>query len=1717
MAPTDYTDFDPNGKDRKTIEPCVITRTKIYTDLYDDDLWFTFKDDFGDWTTDNLCKATVPVLGKLRDVLRTNGIYVPKGGHAGRVLANTLTLPEPHEWTKSEVVEHIQLKGTFNSPFIQLKFAATIKRINDAANVTIQNNAQFVQEDTPSPPSTNLHGMVTRMRASAGGLQDMIPHAETAPPTPTPPAPQAPLVQVATPTQTATWQGTGYVPAIRDQERMYSQVGQFAPLYVNSIAQLRKVYTTDSTKYGDNEDSFDLAHNIFLDLCRQMGLHTAEARNQAFSVMLKGLALDYYYTWKDQWERMGIDPAVAVKNHFENDEHLRKVQTDWDAINLYTVIVKYPEKSTTECLEMMFRDIQKLYHKLRPELRNEVIWHAKLISATRTHPACHAATGNPASTIPGLMQSLRGSVSQFEDTKRAAQQHFAGTYNTDPYDVPRTNMTERRFFNNNLRYQPQNRSRFTRKPSRHFRGPRNDKKTCYICKKPGHLSYNHSDEEREAHKREWNKNRSGSYQQFMAEIEGWEYDPESIEELASSGAYFEDDSSDDEPPRTKDSITSKDSANKNAPLQTTSTHFASAFFTTDEKPKGELGKLITTELANRATMHCVKALATKEAQDGDNIENDVEETIDTSTYVSASRYSEETWRGILIDTGAADFSTAGYSQFLAYRKAVKGAVMDTSTVNSVGIKFGSGDPVRSKGSVDVDTPIGRVRFHILETMTPFLLSIKDLDRLNVYYDNTKDLLIGPKENMTTQVIRRFGHPFLIWQETYELCLMESLDENPCFLTETELRRLHRRFGHPSTDRFYRVIERAGHDADREAIEHIRKFCHHCQIHGKSPGRFRFTLQDDIHFNHSIIVDIMYIDGKPVLHIIDEATRFNAARWLPNISSSATWDALRAAWIDTYLGPPDLIATDAGKNFVSKEFSQLATSIGTTVKSVPIEAHWSIGMVERYHAVLRRAYTIISDELPDLHPDMALQMAVKSVNDTAGPNGLVPTLLVFGAYPRLTQNDAPAISVEQRATALKKATAEVRKLYAQRQVRDALNTRNGPSTIVIHSLPLNSNVLVFREGNTGYAGKWEGPYKLLEVNNETCTVALPSGPTQFRSTVVKPYYAEDMPPEDIATTLDHDNAPEPPTQGNALLPPSTVKIPSQRPQRNRQPSARYRDDDFEAYINNKEITQPRADFDEVLEQTRFTDSRKQEVDGLLERGVFHFVHENEVPKGERIFNSRFVDEMKNSGTDKAFEKSRLVVQAYNDEGKDFILTESPTIQRCSQRLILCLTACMVTHSLWLRDVVQAYIQSQTYLNRDIFVRPPLELAILLSPGTLLKVVKPLYGIPESGNHWFNTYHSHHTEKLQMETSTYDPCLLHCTNSSNGFGVVGMQTDDTLILADEAFANREEKEIKAARIQCKPRERLSPTNPLKFNGGLISETAQGILLNQERTCRLIQIVQEQHANTTSSRGKIRKNVSPKEQYVSQRALGAYIASLTQPEAAFDYAFAAQSTDPQKEDIKLLNRRLQWQIDNPSRGLKFVKLDINSIKLYAFVDAAFANNKDLSSQIGFVIVLADASNNANIVHWSSVKCKRITRSVLASELYAMVNGFDFAASIKATITQILHLENPLPLVICTDSKSLYDCLVKLGTTQEKRLMIDLMCLRQSYERQEITEVKWIDGNSNPADAMTKNKACNALQILVDTNKLHITVDGWVERSTTTPQNRAIKANSVAFANPQ
>jgi hypothetical protein len=130
-----------------------------------------------------------------------------------------------------------------------------------------------------------------------------------------------------------------------------------------------------------------------------------------------------------------------------------------------------------------------------------------------------------------------------------------------------------------------------------------------------------------------------------------------------------------------------------------------------------------------------------------------------------------------------------------------------------------------------------------------------------------------------------------------------------------------------------------------------------------------------------------------------------------------------------------------------------------VKEVLVEAHNSVGKVERYYALLRRAYQILFDELAEqqIDKETLLQMAVKACNDSTGPNGLVPTLLVFGAYPRMSDMDSLTPSIVKRAEAIRLAMREVRSMHAKRQVADALAMRNGLNTLLTLSLPLDSEV------------------------------------------------------------------------------------------------------------------------------------------------------------------------------------------------------------------------------------------------------------------------------------------------------------------------------------------------------------------------------------------------------------------------------------------------------------------------------------------------------------------------------------------------------------------------------------------------------------------------------------------------------------------------------------
>ena len=130
---------------------------------------------------------------------------------------------------------------------------------------------------------------------------------------------------------------------------------------------------------------------------------------------------------------------------------------------------------------------------------------------------------------------------------------------------------------------------------------------------------------------------------------------------------------------------------------------------------------------------------------------------------------------------------------------------------------------------------------------------------------------------------------------------------------------------------------------------------------------------------------------------------------------------------------------------------------------------------------------------------------------------MPTLLVFGTYPRLVDSSPPSPSIAARSIAIRKAMAEVRKEKAKQQIGEALGMRNGPNTMETLGLPLQAEVKVWRE-NIG----WKGPYILLGRDGETCTVDINGKATNFRTVIVKPYHRDESTEAPIDTNTNEED-------------------------------------------------------------------------------------------------------------------------------------------------------------------------------------------------------------------------------------------------------------------------------------------------------------------------------------------------------------------------------------------------------------------------------------------------------------------------------------------------------------------------------------------------------------------------------------------------------------------
>lgn len=129
------------------------------------------------------------------------------------------------------------------------------------------------------------------------------------------------------------------------------------------------------------------------------------------------------------------------------------------------------------------------------------------------------------------------------------------------------------------------------------------------------------------------------------------------------------------------------------------------------------------------------------------------------------------------------------------------------------------------------------------------------------------------------------------------------------------------------------------------------------------------------------------------------------------------------------------------------------------------------------------------------------------------------------------------------------------------------------------------------------------------------------------------------------------------------------------------------------------------------------------------------------------------------------------------------------------------------------------------------------------------------------------------------------------------------------------------------------------------------------------------------------------------------------------------------------------------------------------------------------------------------------------MGGELYAFVEGYDYAFLLRHDLAKTLGVW--LPLVMIMDSVSLFYLLNHtFAVSSEKRLMIDIVALRASYGHNNITGTRWIQSGHNVADAITKPGLCASLEACLESCLLCLNVAQSVVRSPFMPAESSAQA---------
>jgi hypothetical protein len=1059
-------------------------------------------------------------------------------------------------------------------------------------------------------------------------------------------------------------------------------------------------------------------------------------------------------------------------------------------------------------------------------------------------------------------------------------------------------------------------------------------------------------------------------------------------------------------------------------------------------------------------------------------------------------------------------------------------------------KFGGGERLRSQGTFSIPAVLAGKQImlttDVVQSDIPLLLSKAAMKKAGVKLDLENDTAIIFGVDMILNETTS-GHYCVPIDRDMSVCAVEldgKLEPQERYKT---LLKLHRQFAHPPTGRFKALLQDAGiwKEEFQTTVEGIYEKCEVCKLYKRTPSRPVVAMPMASRFNQRVCMDLKKWRDRWILHFFDMWSRFSVSVFIQRKRPSEVIDKIMTCWVGAAFGVMEGIVSDNGGEFSSDEMREVCSILNVEKITTAADSPFQNGLCERNHAVVDNMLLKMEEQCPGTPIDVLLCWANMAKNSLQMCHGFSSYQLVFGKNPNL-----PNIMTEQPPAHEGSSTSEmlVRHLNSLHAARKAFIESETDERIrrALRN-KIRASEQVFNPGDRVYykresQERWLGPAKVIFQDGKVVFVR--HGGTYVRVSPNRLLSAGGVQERKDEQT----QAKQTPTRGQEFLRQSecvteTLGREADRPGDNPQGQQTAGTGRVNAPDSPKETRERAApqninlvkddkivykikDSDNWTEATVLSRGGKmtgnhrnwfnvRNGDGE-ERGVNldtvcgweraeeedvnlvlvpkHRHSEEKCDKAKQTELKKLQDfntyeEVDDVGQfristtwviwDKGDEmRARLVARGYEDMQE--YPKDSPTIGKSAVRVVLAITASK-GWTIRTTDIRSAFLQGKQ-IERDVYLTPPKEAEV--KKGVIWKLKHSLYGLNDAARQFYLSV-AEQLLRTGCVQSTLDPALFFKFDKGQLIGIVACHVDDFLHAGTTLFEDSVMKSLRERFLAGKV-EGVS----FRYVGFNIRQDLKSIIMDHSDY-----VMKVGNGEIDPNRAASKQdNLNETEQKLLRQLVGRlnWAVQGSRPDLGFE--LIDLSTKLKQGTVSDLIRAIKC-IERLRSGPSVVRFPAmgryEEWRLIVFTDASLANLEGCGSVGGRVCFLVNSQGDACPLSWSSAKIKRVVRSTLSAEMLSLQEGIEDAIYLRGIVTELFGKpEKSLPIIAYVDNKSVTQALSSTKLVDDKRLRIDIASIKQCMERSEISAVKWVQGDEQLANCLTKRGASGyqLMQVLVN-----------------------------------